>query len=132
MISILSALLLPLLKGKALLKVETWKNAQLVTGLLAAIATGILAIDPSWAKFSPLVQPMCEGIALIGSALVMYWTVSTTEKIGLPSKEADVVVDDAATTDGLPNFQSGGDGSNQPLPTENSTNSGAKGLLGGK
>lgn len=130
MIGLLAKLFGPLFKGRELLKVETWKNVQLVTSLLTAIAAAILALKPEWAALTPYVQPFCEGVALIGGTLISYWTVATTQKIGLPNKaDGDPDVNPATITDGLPEFQ---DRRDKPMQSENSINAGGKGLLGGK
>jgi len=74
-----------LYKGQSLLHVEAWKNVQLVTDALVAIAVSLLVFAPQLNITQADVLTLCTAIAMIGSVISGYFTVATTEKIGLPT-----------------------------------------------
>jgi len=77
-----------LYKHRSLLNVETWKNVQMVSVALSAIAFSILHFFPSVTIDSQVLAHVIEGIAYFGSAIAIYLTPATTTKIGLPNDKA--------------------------------------------
>lgn len=79
-----------LYKHRSLLNVSTWKNVQMVSVALSAIAFTVLHFFPSLSIDSQVIEGIVTGIAYIGSAIAIYLTPATTNKIGLPNdKEID-------------------------------------------
>jgi hypothetical protein len=104
-----------LYKGRTLVHVVAWKNTQIVTSLLVAIATSILAFFPNITIDGESINNVCNGVALIGIGLIAYLTPATTTKVGIPNP--DVFSDSVHIITPMPN-------------STNSVNSGAKGLRG--
>lgn len=100
-------------QGQALADSATWKQAQVATNALVVIIGAILAFLPQIPLTPDNITDLATGIALIGGVVNAYFTVATSERVGLPATGADELSDTAAE-----------------LPAENSINAGSKGLSG--
>jgi hypothetical protein len=70
--------------GKSLTKAETWKNAQAITNLMIAVAAIVTAFVPGL----EIPPDMISNIAIaIAGAANWYFTLATSEKVGLPPIE---------------------------------------------
>lgn len=111
-----------LFKGRALLNIKTWKNVQMVATILSGIAFTILEFFPDLVVDSEVIEGAVMAIAYAGSAVALYLTPATTEKIGF-GNETDSNSDDGTVSDELPSFQPGAGEVQHP-----SNNQGANGL----
>ncbi len=71
-------------KGSALTNPESWKNAQVVGSFLAAL----VVLAESFGVPIPFADDWVSKAAIVIATLAnAFFTVATTEKIGLPSRE---------------------------------------------
>ena len=119
-------LLRELFKGRSLLKVETWKNVQMVATLLSGIAFTLLKFFPDLVIDHQVIEGVVMAIAYAGSAVTLYLTPATTDKIGFPSNENNT--DSSGGDDDSELFMGNEAGSVHSHPSLQNT--GAKGLSG--
>lgn len=112
MINKLKAIFTALQAGKSLKNAETWKKVQLTTSSISGILMSLLVLFPGLGLTPDQIHSIAVAIADIGGVvighvpltkegleetiagigtlvfvvLVPYWTVATTDKIGLPTK----------------------------------------------
>lgn len=112
MINKLKAIFTALQAGKSLKNAETWKKVQLTASSISGILMSLLVLFPGLGLTPDQIHSIALAMADIGGVaighvpltkegleetiagigtlvfvvLVPYWTVATTDKIGLPSK----------------------------------------------
>lgn len=89
MFEALKAAFTVLRKGEELRHAETWKKAQLATGLLAAVLGGIVVILRAFGVDLPVsdldLATIAAGIVAAVGVFDAYVTPATTRKVGLPA-----------------------------------------------
>jgi hypothetical protein len=79
--------------GEELKNAETWKNAQITTNALVAIATALVAglsmVGISLPVTNEQLIAIAGGVAAIGGLFNTYTTAATSKRVGLPAKPVD-------------------------------------------